>query len=85
MSESSSVFHCYSGLALTEEVELLFDMTSKKIVITNDDTTDPLFFKFNHSGKYAELRKGESISVLFRSTGLWLKGNQTLYRLFVFG
>ncbi len=85
---SASVFQVYTGSALAEEVELLFNLTSKKIVITNDDPSDSLFFKFRASGKYAELKPGnpgESLSILFRTTGLWVKGNQTLYRIFVFG
>ncbi len=85
MSESSSIFLCKVGIAEQEEAILEFGMTSKKVVITNDDAVADLFFKFGAQGCYGKLLPSESLSVLFRTNALWLKGNTTLYRIFAFG
>jgi len=87
MAESFSYFENYEGVAEQEPTEICFEgFVAGKFVITNDDVGDQkLYFKFNNKTKYGMLRAGESISVLFRSNKLYLKGDTTLYRAMIFG
>ncbi len=87
MAESFSYFEHYEGIAEQEPTVInLKGFVAKKFVVTNDDVgNQKLYFKFNGKTMYGMLRSGESISVLFRSNALYLKGDTTLYRAMIFG
>ncbi len=87
MAESFSYFESFEGIAEQDQTEIqLKGFIAKKFVVTNDDVgNQKLFFKFNGKTKYGMLRAGESISVLFRSDTLYLKGDTPLYRAMIFG
>ena len=87
MAESFSYMEHYEGIAEQAPTEFHFEtFMPKKYVITNDDSAEQkLYFKFNGETMYSMLRGGESISILFRSHSLYLKGNTVLYRVMIFG
>ena len=87
MAESYSYFESFEGIAEQDPTEIHFnDFMPQKFVVTNDDVgNQKLYFKFNGKTMYGMLRAGESLSILFRSHIVYLKGDTTLYRVMVFG
>ena len=87
MAESFSYFEYYKDIAEQTPTEIHFEgFMPQKFVITNDDVgQQQLYFKFNGETMYGMLKAGESLSILFRSHVLYLKGDTVLYRAMIFG
>ena len=58
---------------------------SRKIVITNDHTTQDLRFKFNLSEEWGTLEGTESLSMYFTTKTIYLSGPDRPYRVWSFG
>ena len=67
------------------EVTLTLKRKSRKLVITNDDATKELKYKFNESETFATLQGTESLSMYFTTNQIILSGSDVDYRVWVFG
>lgn len=70
----------------TVDGEVTFELSSlsDKIIITNDDSTQNLFFKLNAAPNFCTLKPGESINVEFATKTIILSGASVPYRCWVF-
>lgn len=70
---------------VTTEVTLTLLRKSRKIIITNDDASKDLRYKFNESEAFATLKGTESLSMFFTANQIILSGSDVDYRVWVFG
>ena len=58
--------------------------TSGKIVITNDDASSDLQYKFSAAGTFGTLKAKETIGIEFATSEILLSGTNVAYRAWVF-
>jgi cytochrome c oxidase assembly protein Cox11 len=69
---------------VTTETTLSLTRKSRHIIITNDDTTNDLTFKFNASETEASIKAGESVSMYARTNELIIDSTSAPYRIWIF-
>ena len=77
-------FEALEGTVNTETT-LTFRLKSRKIVITNDDPTGDLSYKFNASETFGTIQGTESLSLYFTSNQVIINGSSIPYRIWVYG
>lgn len=76
-------FEPFEG-TVTTETTLSFARKSRNMVITNDDTTNSLSFKFNDSESFGTIAAGESLSLWFTAKKIIIDGTSVAYRIWVY-
>ena len=85
---SHHVFHffsSYEGTAVNQET-IPFVRFSSEITITNDDPTNPLYFKFDMAENYATVYSNESVTIKMQSNDIIVDalGQSVPYRIWAF-
>lgn len=70
---------------VSTETTLTLNRKSRKIIITNDDPTNDLEFKFNASETFGTLKGTETISLEFNTPIIIINGSNVPYRIWIFG
>lgn len=70
---------------VTTETTITLNRKSRKIIITNDDPTNDLSYKFNVSETYGTLKPTETVSMYFTTNTVIINGNNVPYRIWVYG
>ena len=75
------------GNATTTATTLTLTRKSRKIVITNDDTTDNLLIQFNSSETAMTIQPNESLSLYFTASQIIVDASSGTvpYRIWAFG
>ena len=84
MSDVLANFEAIEGTVNSEET-LALKFTSRKIVITNDDPTNDLSYKFGAGEAFGALKGTESLSLYFTTKQIIINGSSIPYRIWVFG
>ena len=84
MSSVLANFQAIEG-TVTTETTLTFNLKSRKLVITNDDPTNDLSYKFNSSESFGTIKGTESLSLYFTSKQIIINGSSVPYRIWVYG
>ena len=84
---SSDVYANFEPLegTVTTPTTLTLTRRSRHIVITNDHATNDLSYKFNSSESYGTVKPGESLSLYFRASEIYIDGTSVPYRIWVYG
>jgi len=77
-------FEAFEG-TVTTATTLTFNRKSRKLVITNDDPTNDLSYKFNSSESFGTIKGTESLSLYFTSNQIIINGSSVPYRIWVYG
>ncbi len=83
MTDVLANFEALEG-TVTTETTLTLTLKSRKLVITNDHSTNDLTYKFNASETAGTLKGTESLSLYFTTKTIILNGNGP-YRIWVYG
>ena len=80
----------YANLEVYEDntsslTDITFKLKPRKVIITNDSTTDNLQFRFNTAFGYATLHPTETITLEITSRNLFLIGTNVDYRIWGIG
>jgi len=70
--------------AVSGEETISLTRKSRHLVITNDSSSNNLYFKFNASEDYGTLMPTETISLYLWTNTIYLNGNGN-YRIWVYG
>lgn len=85
MSQVHANFEALEGTTTGVAQTLTLVRKSRKIVITNDHSTNDLSYKFNTSETYGTIRGTESLSLYFTTDQIIINGTGVPYRIWVFG
>ncbi len=83
-SVSYANFEAKEG-TINGSIELSFNLKPRKIIITNDSSTNELSFKFNSSESYGTLSPTETVALEVSSKTLFLQGTNVDYRIWGIG
>ena len=84
MSDVLANFESLEG-TVTTETTLTLTRKSRKIVITNDDPSATLSYKFNSSETFGTIKGTETLSLYFTADTIIIDGSSVPYRIWVFG
>jgi hypothetical protein len=84
---TSNVYANFESLegTVTTPTTLTLARKSRHIVITNDDASNALSFKFNSSETNGTIKAGESFSTYVSTNQIIIDGSSVAYRIWVFG
>lgn len=80
----------YANLEVIEDntstlTDIVFTLKPRKIIITNDSSSNTLKFRFSASGSFATLNSTETITLEISSRTLFLSGTSVDYRVWGMG
>jgi hypothetical protein len=84
VSGTHANFEALEG-TVTTETTLTFNRRSRRIVITNDDPSNSLSYKFNDSEAFGTLKGTETLSIYFSAKQIIIDGSSVDYRIWVYG
>ena len=84
MTDVLANFESIEGTVNTETT-FTFSLKSRKIVITNDDPTGDLSYKFHASETFGTIKGTESLSLYFTAKQIIINGSSIPYRIWVYG